>query len=82
MTIQDHFPYDSTNTDLAEVYHPVGDDSFFINSPRIFAEDRIMSKSKIYWLARNDGNHPHLEVFMSEYRSLPSSDQLLEFNFN
>ena len=57
MTLQDHFPYDSTITGLDGVFHPVGNDSFFINSPCILAEDRIVSTSKIYWLAKNDGNH-------------------------
>jgi len=57
MTLQDHFPYYSTITDLDGVFHPVGDDSFFINSPCIIAEDRMISKSKIYWLVNNDANH-------------------------
>lgn len=50
MKLQDYFPYDSIILGLLQVYHGVGNDSFFINQPCIVAKDCIITTGETYFL--------------------------------
>ena len=50
MKLQEYFPYDLIILGLLQVYHGVGNDSFFINQPCIKAKDRIITTGETYFL--------------------------------
>jgi hypothetical protein len=53
MKAQDLYPIDSTIVGLNNVFHAVGDDSFYINSPCLMVHKKIVSKKKHYILFYN-----------------------------
>jgi hypothetical protein len=48
MKIQDKYQYDSSILGLNGIYHTVGDDSFFFNSPCILSTNHIIKSGKTY----------------------------------
>ena len=53
MRAQDKYPYDSAILGLENLYYPVGNDSFFINSPCLLATGKIIMVGKEYILFQN-----------------------------
>jgi hypothetical protein len=53
MNAQDLYPFDSTKVGLNKIFHTVGDDSFYINSPCLIVHNKIVSKKKHYILFYN-----------------------------
>jgi hypothetical protein len=51
MKLQDLHPIDSTILGLDNVYHKIGEHSYYINSERIQTPKKIITKSKQYLLA-------------------------------
>ena len=50
MKLQDYFPYDSIILGLLQIYHGVGNDSYFINQTCIKVKDRIITTGETYFL--------------------------------
>ena len=50
MKAQDKYPYDSAIVGLNNVYHSIGDDSFYINSDCILVADKILTIGKEYFI--------------------------------
>lgn len=50
MKAQDNYPYDSAIVGLNNVYHTIGDDSFYINSDCILVSNKILSIAKEYFI--------------------------------
>jgi hypothetical protein len=50
MKAQNNYPYDSAIVGLNNVYHTIGDDSFYINSDCILVADKILSTAKEYFI--------------------------------
>jgi hypothetical protein len=48
MNLQDYFPYDSTIVGLNGIYHEVGEESFYVNSPCIMSEGQVITKGQTY----------------------------------
>jgi hypothetical protein len=57
MKLQDQYPFDSAIVGLNGIYSTVGENSFFINSLCIVAEDHIITRGQNYLLCGSpDGN--------------------------
>jgi len=57
MKLQDQYPFDSAIVGLNGIYSIVGENSFFINSLCIVAEDHIITRGQNYLLCgSSDGN--------------------------
>jgi hypothetical protein len=50
MEQQDLHPFDKTILGLNRIFHTIGEDSFFVNSPCIMAEDQIVTRGLHYFL--------------------------------
>jgi hypothetical protein len=50
MEQQDLHPTDTTILGLNRIFHTIGTDSFFVNSPCIMAEDQIITRGLHYFL--------------------------------
>jgi hypothetical protein len=48
MNLQDQHPFDSTVLGLNNIYHTIGNDSFYINSDCIIATGKVITKGKSY----------------------------------
>jgi hypothetical protein len=53
MKAQDKYPNYSTNASLNNFFHPVGRNSYYINSNCILATDKIITKGKEYVIFEN-----------------------------
>jgi hypothetical protein len=50
MKAKDKYPYDSAILGLNNVYHTVGNDSFYVNSDSIMVADKILTIGKEYFI--------------------------------
>ena len=50
MIIQSQHPDDPPIIGLYELYHQVNDDTFFVNSPCVFTENKLLKRSTVYEL--------------------------------
>jgi hypothetical protein len=53
MKAQERFPYDSTVVGLNGIYHPIGGNSFYINSNCLLATDKIITIGMEYIVFEN-----------------------------
>ena len=53
MKLQHFIPIEESDTGLKSIYHPVGDDSFFINYPYIHTENQILTTGNTYILIKS-----------------------------
>ncbi len=50
MKLQDYFKYDETILGLYDIFHPVGQDSFYLNVEGIRSEEKIITTGKTFLL--------------------------------
>ena len=50
MKLQDRFPYDETQLELYDIFHPVGQDRFYVNLEGVRAIEKTIKKNKTFIL--------------------------------
>jgi len=65
--LQDSFPFDSFLLGIEGLYHPVGDNEYFINSPSIVTKNNNVQEGKLYLLLRRQSKSLTVIKFIEAY---------------